>query len=216
MQSFLRGKIAFKCGSGNAISASFASTCASAQSWKSRSRSAWSKRWAWNLKRHWFEAVFVRTDGDELRMLPAGKSTRQRLWVRQKMSIRGTCDGNRMGSTPWTRQVEPIMNYGMTIGPSYSTLVLTKWSIAKCSTSSWPWVNFSPTSKDASEPFSRCFAYPAHVCHVTQESQRWMSVTAVLTNIGMVPNRLSCGAMRCKIGVPHICHACRTWTWPLA
>ena len=25
----------------------------------------------------------------------------------------------------------------------------------------------------------------------------------------------SCGAMRCKNGVPHICHACRTWTWPL-
>ena len=57
------------------------------------------------------------------------------LWVRQKMSIRRTCDGNRMERTPWTRQVEPIMNNGIAIGPSYSALVLAKWSIAKCSTS---------------------------------------------------------------------------------
>ena len=49
----------------NASSASFASTCASAcasaQSWKPWSGLVWSKRIAWNLKCHWFEAVFVPT-----------------------------------------------------------------------------------------------------------------------------------------------------------
>ena len=73
------------------------------------------------MKQFWYQP-----DGDELRMLPAGKSTGQHLWVRQKMPIRGTCDGNRMGRTPWTRQVEPTMNYGIAIGPSYSALVLAK------------------------------------------------------------------------------------------
>ena len=65
-------------------------------------------------------------DGDEPRMLPAGKSTGQHLWVRQKMPICGTREGNRRGRTLWTGQVEPIMNYGIAIGPSYSTLVLAK------------------------------------------------------------------------------------------
>ena len=118
-------------------------------------------------------------DGDELRVLPAGKSTGQHLWVKQKMPIHGTCDGNRMGRTPWTELLKPIMNYGMTIGPSYSTLVLAKWSIAKCSTGSWPWVSLSYFQcKDESDLFWRCLEYRAHACHVT-ESQRWTSVTAV-------------------------------------
>ena len=130
-------------------------------------------------------------DGDELRMLPAGQSTGQHLWVIQKMPIRGTSEGNRMGRTPWTELLKPIMNYGMTIGPSYSTLVLTKWSIAKCSTGSWPWVNLSHFQcTDETDLFWRCFAYPAHACHVT-ESQRWTSVTAVSTDFGMVPSRLT-------------------------
>ena len=153
-------------------------------------------------------------DDDELRMLPAGQSTGQHLWVIQKMPIRGTSEGNRMGRTPWTRQVEPIMNYGMTIGPSYSTLVLAKWSIAKCSTGSWPWVNLSYFQcKDESDLFWRCLEYRAHACHVT-ESQRWTSVTAVSTDFGMVPNRLtaffnaSCGAIRCKNGLPQSYLSC--------
>ena len=75
--------------------------------------------------------------------------------------------------------------------------------------------------KDETDLFSRCFEYSAHACHIAQESQRCVFVTAGLTNIGMMPNVLtvlfnaSC-AMRCKNGVPHICHAFRTWTWPLA
>ena len=129
---------------------------------------------------------------DELRVRPADKSTGQHLWVMQKMPIHGTSDRNRMGSTPWTRQVEPTMNNGMTIGPSYSALVLAKWSVAKCSTSSWPWVNLSHFQcKDESDLLSRCFEYPARACHIAQESQRCMSVTAVLTNIGMMLNRLT-------------------------
>ena len=153
-------------------------------------------------------------DGDELRMLPAGQSTGQHLWVIQKMPIRGTTEGNRMGRTPWTELLKPIMNYGMTIGPSYSTLVLAKWSIAKCSTGSWPWVNLSYFQcKDESDLFWRCLEYRAHACHVT-ESQRWTSVTAVSTDFGMVPNRLttffnaSCGAIRCKNGLPQSYLSC--------
>ena len=71
-------------------------------------------------------------------MLPAGKSTGRHLRVKQKMPLRGTCGANRMESTPLTRLLKPIMNNGVTIGPSYSTRVLTKWSIARSSTSSWP------------------------------------------------------------------------------
>ena len=63
MQRSSRGKLAFNC---RPVKCSFCqfciSSCASAWSWKSGSRSGWSKRWAWNLKRHWFEAVFVPTD----------------------------------------------------------------------------------------------------------------------------------------------------------
>ena len=68
---------------------------------------------------------------DELRVRPAGKSTGQHLWVKQKMPIRGACEGNGMGSTAWTVLLKPSLNYGMMIGPSYSTLVPVKWSIAK-------------------------------------------------------------------------------------
>ena len=71
------------------------------------------------------QASYRRTR-DELRMLPAGKSTGQHLWMRQKMPIRGTREGNRRGRTLWTGLLKPIMNNGMTIGPSYSTLVLAK------------------------------------------------------------------------------------------
>ena len=55
---------------------------------------------------------------------------------------------------------------------------------------SWPWVNLSYFQcKDETDRFSRCFEYPAH--HITQESQRWMSVTAVLTDFGTVPSRFT-------------------------
>ena len=153
-------------------------------------------------------------------MLPAGKSAGQHLWMKQKMPIRGACRANRMGSTPLTGLLKPIMNNRMTIGPSYSILVLAKWSIAKCSTSSSHLASsFYFQCKDETDLFSRCFEYPAHACHIAQESQRYMSVTAVLTNIGIVPKRLpaflnaSCGTVRCKNEVPHICHAFRTCTW---
>ena len=199
MQRSSRSKLAFKCGSVKCSFCQFCiNSCASAWSWKPRSRcrSGWSKRWAWNWKRRWYEAVLVSTRRRRTSMLPAGKSTGQHLWVRQKMSIRGTCRANRMGSTPSTGLLEPIMNYGMTIGPSYSTLVLAKWSIAKCSTSSWPWVNISPTFKDETDLFSRCFEYPARACHIIPESQRWMFVTAHSFF------NASCSAMRCKNWVP--------------
>ena len=124
-------------------------------------------------------------DGDELRMLPAGKSAGQHLWVMQKMPIRGTCEGNRRGNTPWTGLVKPIMNYRMTTGPSYSTLILAKWSVAKCSLSSWPSVNLSYfRCKDEGDLFSRCFEHEAHASHITQKSQWCKFVTAVLTNFG--------------------------------
>ena len=52
--------------------------------------------------------------------------------------------------------------------PSYSTLILAKWSLAKCSLSSWPSINLSNFQcKDERDLFSRCFEYPAHACHVT-------------------------------------------------
>ena len=124
-------------------------------------------------------------DGDELRMLPAGKSTGQHLWVKQKMTIRGACEGNGM---PLDWLLKPSLNHGMMIGPS---LVMGKWSIARSSTSSWPWVNLSFFQcKDESDLFWRCLEYLAHACHVT-ESQRWTSVTAVSTDFGMVPSRLT-------------------------
>ena len=49
-------------------------------------------------------------DGDELRVLPAGKSTGQHWSVRPKMPIHGTCEGNRTGRTPWTGLLKPNMN----------------------------------------------------------------------------------------------------------
>ena len=52
-----------------------------------------------------------------------------------------------------------------------------------------PW-SICPTSEDETDLFSRCFEHLAHACHITQ-SQRCMSVTAVLTNTGMMPNRLT-------------------------
>ena len=86
--------------------------------------------------------------------------------------------------------------------------------ITKCSTGSWPWVNLSYFQcKDESDLFWRCLEYRAHACHVT-ESQRWTSVTAVSTDFGMVPNRLtaffnaSCGAIRCKNGLPQSYLSC--------
>ena len=73
--------------------------------------------------------------------------------------------------------------------------------------------------KDETDLFSRCFEYSAHACHVAQESQRCISVTAVLRHGAKSSHTFfnaSCGTVRCKNGVPHICHAFRTWTWPLA
>ena len=65
MQRSSRGKIAFNCGR---VKCNFCQFCInmcigrSVWSWKLRSLSVWSKRIAWNLKRRWFEAVFVPTD----------------------------------------------------------------------------------------------------------------------------------------------------------
>ena len=74
----------------NAVSAQFCiSSCASAWSWKLWSRSAWSKRWAWNLKRLWFEAVFVSTwrrwtssaaGWQEHRPAPMGETENANTW----------------------------------------------------------------------------------------------------------------------------------------
>ena len=224
MQRSLRGKqLAFNCGSVKCNLCQFClNSCASAWSWENRSGSVWSKRWAWNLKRHWFEAVFAPTWGrwtsnaaswKEHRPAPVGETENVNSWHTWRKQ-----DGK-----PPSDRAPKAVNNGMTIGQSYSTLVLAKWSIAKCSTSSDPcMVNFRYFQcKDESDLFSRCFEYPARACHITQESQRCISVTAILTNIGIVPNRLpaflyaSCFAMRCKNGVSHVCHACRTWTWPL-
>ena len=178
----------------NASSASFASTWASAWSWKLRSRSGWSKRIAWNWKRHWFEAVFVPT----WRWWTSNAAG----WQEHRPAFMGDTEnanpwhmwGKQGGKHPsdWAPKA---VNNGMIIGPSYSILVLAKWSIAKCSTRSDPcMVNFRYFQcKDESDLFSRCFEYPARACHITQESQRrrWMFVTAVLTNFGIVPNPLT-------------------------
>ena len=160
-------------------------------------------------------------EGDELRMLPAGKSTGQHLWVKQKMPIRGTCGANRMGSTPLTRLLKLIMNNGMTIGPSYSTLVLAKWSIAKSSTNSrplhgqfvllpmqgWNWPVFEMFRILGTCLSCRARITAMHFCDSRFEA--WCQIFSQFFNA-------SCGTVRCKNGVPHICHAFRTWTWPLA
>ena len=57
-------------------------------------------------------------------MLPAGKSTGQHLWVKQKMPIRRT-----RAETGWKHPLDwapKAMNYVMVIGLSCSTLVLGK------------------------------------------------------------------------------------------
>ena len=167
MQRSSRGKLAFHCGP---VKCNFCQFCINFGTVR--------KTWKWirmveevTLEP---EAPLVwsnlRTNptGDESRTLPAGKNTGQHLWVTQKLPIRGTCEGSRRGSTPWTGLLKPIINYGMTISPSYSTLILAKWSLAKCSLSSWPSVNLSYFQcKDEGDLFSRCFEYPAHACHVT-------------------------------------------------
>ena len=79
-------------------------SCASAWSWKLWSRSAWSKRWAWNLKRLWFEAVFVSTwrmmNFECCRLARAQASTYG--WNR-KCQYMAHVTETGWGRTPWTR-----------------------------------------------------------------------------------------------------------------
>ena len=153
-------------------------------------------------------------------MLPAGKSTGRHLRVRQKMPICGTCGANGMGSTPLTGLLKPIMNNGMTmLGPSYSTLVLAKWSIAKSSTNSWPLhgqfvlLPMQGWNWPVLEMFrilGTCLSHHTritamHVCD-SRFDKHWHGAKSSYSSF----------QWQCKNGVPHICHAFRTWTWSLA
>ena len=66
----------------------------------------------------------------EHRPAPVGETENANTW-----HMRGKQDGKHPSNQAPKANHE---NNGMTIGPSYSTLVLAKWSIAKCSTNSWP------------------------------------------------------------------------------
>ena len=96
MQRSSRGKLAFNCGP---VKYNFCKFCIN--------MCIGMERWAWKMKRHWFEAVFVSTWGrwtsnaagwPEHRPAPVGET---------ENAIRGTSDGNRMGNTPWTGLPKP-------------------------------------------------------------------------------------------------------------
>ena len=181
-------------------------------SWKLRSGSDWSKRIASNLKRHWFEAVFVPTwrwwtsnaaGWPEHRPAPMGETENANTWHTWR---------KRDGKHPLdkaSRANHELWNDDRSILFHSWVLQSAAPAVDSCM------VNFCYfPCKDETDLFSRCFEYPAHACHIAQESRRCMSVTAALTNIGMVPNRLpaffnaSCGAIRCKNRLPQSYLSC--------
>ena len=151
-------------------------------------------------------------DGDELRMLPAGKSTGQHLFMGETENANmwhmwGKQDGKH--PSDWAPKA---VNNGIAIGPSYSTLVLAKWSIAKCSTNSWPlhgqFVLLLPMQGSNWPVFEMfrilgtCLSHRAritamHVCD-SRFDKHWHGAKSSRSFFNA-----SC-AMRCKNGVPRI------------
>ena len=182
--------------------------------------------------------------GDGLLLLPTCKKANARQ--------RG---GNRRWSTRWIYTYTIVYSYMYVLQKMIiwqlshimqTVLVIAKWIIADCMTSSGLWVNLCSPCKHESELLSRCFKCPPCACRIPSKSkwckpvgavltdffapavanwisrvfgetiisvifaraiamwpshliewsperltsQRCMSVTAVLTTIGMVPNRL--------------------------
>ena len=65
-----------------------------------------------------------------------------------------------------------------------TVLVMAKWIIADCMTSSGLWVNLRSPCKHESELLSRCFKCPPCACRITSKSKRCKSVAAVFTDVG--------------------------------
>ena len=201
----------------NASSASFASTWASAWSWKLRSRSGWSKRIAWNWKRHWFEAVFVPT----WRWWTSNAAS----WQEHRPAFMGDTEnanpwhmwGKQGGKHPRTGLLKPIMNNRMTIGPSYSILVLAKWRIAKCSTRSWllhgqfPLLPMQGWKWPVLEMFripGTCLSHHTRITAMNVCDSRFDKLWHSAKSSRSFFQNSSCGTVRCKNGVPQSYLSC--------
>ncbi len=96
----------------------------------------------------------------------------QSLWVKRDRPVDGVSEAKFC----------TIMICKMAIGTnshSYSLLVLAKWSIVKCSNTSWRLVNLCCfPCKDEGDLLWRCFNFPPYASNMPSNSKRCKSLTA--------------------------------------
>ena len=161
MQRSSRGKLAFHCGpvkrNFRQFCINFGTASTSTWPWKPGSGTAWSKRWAWNLKRLWFEAVFVPSLG---RWTPSAA-----CWQEQRPAPAPM--GEIENANTWHMWGKQERTHPLDWAPKANhELRNDEWSILFHSHPGS--VNLSYfRCKDEGHLFSRCFEYPAHACHVT-------------------------------------------------
>ena len=189
-------------------------------SWKLRSLSVWSKRIAWNLKRHWFEAVFVPTDKrwtsnaacwQEHTAAPMGETENANPWhMWWKQDGTHPLDkASRANHEQWNRDWSIL--FRSCSGQMKYCKVQHQQAVDPES--------ICPTSNARMKV--TCFGDVSNTWHMLVTSHKnhsdaclWQPFWQTLAWCQIVSAAAQSGA---RMGfLSHICHACSTWNWPLA